>query len=51
LNKETTFEGGPDKEKSTFDMLVFHVKLPALGADGKAEKSIQKLSLTIKNEW
>lgn len=51
LNKDTTFEGGPDKEKSTFDKLVFHVKLPARGADGKAEKSIQKLSLTIKNEW
>lgn len=51
LNKDTTFEGGLDKEKSTFDKLVFHVKLPARGADGKAEKSIQKLSLTIKNEW
>lgn len=51
LSKDTTFEGGLDKEKSTFDKLVFHLKLPARGADGKAEKSIQKLSLTIKNEW
>jgi hypothetical protein len=51
LGKETTFAGGPDKEKSTFDQLVFHVKLPARGADGKAEKSIQKLQVILKNEW
>ncbi|MCY2951994.1 MAG: hypothetical protein NTU53_08455 [Planctomycetota bacterium] len=51
LGKETTFSGGPDKEKSTFDQLVFHVKLPARGADGKAEKSIQKLQVILKNEW
>jgi len=51
LGKETTFAGGPDKEKSTFDQLVFHVKLPARGADGKAEKSIQKLHVIVKNEW
>ena len=51
LGKETTFAGGPDKEKSTFEQLVFHVKLPARGADGKAEKSIQKLHVILKNEW
>jgi len=51
LGKATTFEGGPDKEKSTFDKLLFHVKLPARGADGKAEKFVHKLHLEIKNEW
>ncbi len=31
LGKDTTFDA-PDKEKSTFEQLVFHVKLPARGA-------------------
>ena len=51
LGKETTFEGGADADKSTFEKLLFHVKLPARGADGKAEKSIQKLQVILKNEW
>jgi hypothetical protein len=51
LGKDTTFEGGPDKEKSTFEQLTFHVKLPARGADGKAEKFVHKLSVVFKNEW
>ena len=34
--------GGPDTEKSTFEKLVFHVKLPARGADGKAEKIVEE---------
>jgi hypothetical protein len=51
LGKETTFDGGSDTEKSTFDKLVFHVKLPARDKDGKAEKITQKLQLTLKNEW
>jgi hypothetical protein len=51
LGKDTTFAGGPDKEKSTFDKLVFHVQLPARGADGKAQKFIEKLHVTLKNEW
>lgn len=51
LGKETTFAGGPDKEKSTYDRLVFHVQLPARGADGKADKHIEKLQVTLKNEW
>ena len=41
----------PDKDKSTFDRVLFHVKLPARGADGKAEKIVHKLHLQIKNEW
>ena len=51
LGKATTFEEGPDKEKSTFDQLLFHVRLPARGADAKAEKIVHKLHLIIKNEW
>jgi hypothetical protein len=51
LGKETTFEGGPDPEKSTFDKKVFHAKLPARGADTKAEKIVHKLHFLIKNEW
>ena len=51
LCKETTLPGDPDKEQSTFDKVVFHVKLPARAADGKAEKLTQKLNVLIKNEW
>jgi hypothetical protein len=51
LGKSTTFEGGPDKEKSTFEQLLYHVPLKARGADGKAEKVVHKLHLIIKNEW
>ena len=51
LAKDTTFDAGPDKEDSTYDHLVFHVQLPARGADTKAAKIIQKLHLVIKNEW
>ena len=51
LGKATTFAGKPDKEKSTFEQLLFHVPLPARGADGKAEKITHKLDLILKNEW
>ncbi len=50
LGKSTTF-AAPDKEKSTFEQLLFHVPLPARGADGKAEKIVYKLYLVMKNEW
>lgn len=51
LADDTTFAGGPDAEHSTADKLVFHAKLPAADANGKAEKITHKLHLTIKNEW
>ena len=51
LGKETTFEGGMDKEKSTFDKAVLHAELPARGADAKAKKIIHKLHVIMKNEW
>jgi hypothetical protein len=51
LLKETTFAGGVDKERSTFEQLTFHADLPARANDGKAEKITHKLHLLIKNEW
>jgi hypothetical protein len=50
LRNDTTFEGGPDEEHSTFEQLVFHVPLPAASGD-KAEKIVHRLHLTLKNEW
>jgi hypothetical protein len=51
LGKDTNFDGGPDKEKSTFEQFLFHVSLPARDKDGKAEKVVKKLAVTFKNEW
>jgi hypothetical protein len=51
LGKATTFADGPDKEKSTFDKAVFHVKLPPRDKDGKADKQEHKLNVILKNEW
>ena len=50
LGPQTTL-GDPDKEKSTFEKLLFHVKLPAKDKAGKADKQILKLHLILKNEW
>lgn len=51
LRDDTTFTGGPDRERSTSEKLVFHTQLPAADANGKAEKVTHKLHLTFKNEW
>lgn len=51
LNDDTTFEGGPDKEHSNSEQLMFHATLPAADANGKATKVTHKLHLTLKNEW
>jgi len=51
LGKETNFEGGPDREKTTLTDVLFHVKLPARDKSGKAEKITKKLHLIIRNEW
>lgn len=51
LGEGTTLPGQPDKEKSTFEQVVFHVDLPARGADQKAVKMVHKLDVLIKNEW
>ena len=51
LGKETTFEGGPDPERSTSEQVVFHAQLPAAGPEGKAEVIVHKLHVLLKNEW
>lgn len=51
IGSDTTFEGQPDPEHSAFDKLLYHVKLPAARAGGKAEKITHKLHLILKNEW
>lgn len=51
LGRETTFQGGPDKEKSTFEHLMFHADLKPRDKSGKAEKVVHKLHLILKNEW
>lgn len=48
---DTTFKGGPDPERSTFEQLLFHTDLPAASADGKAEKIVHRLHLSLKHEW
>lgn len=40
-----------DPEKTTRDRAVFHVPLPARGADDKAVRTIHTLHVKIKNEW
>ena len=51
LRDDTTFEGGLDRERSTAEQLVFHAKLPAADASGKAQTVVQKLHVLVKNEW
>ncbi len=51
LGPQTTFEGGPDQEKTSYDQVLFHAKLPPRNQDGKAEKITHKLHIIIKNEW
>jgi hypothetical protein len=51
LAPDTTFEGGLDKDHSKFDQVMFHAKLPARSADGKAEKITQTLHVILMNEW
>jgi len=51
IGKDTNFDGGADKEHSTFEQLMFHVSLPARDKAGKAEKIVKKLDVVFKNEW
>jgi hypothetical protein len=51
LGGETTFTGGADRDKSTFERVVFHANLPARDQAGKAEKLVHKFHLILKNEW
>ncbi len=51
LGAESTFAGGLDPEKTTFDTAEVHADLPARGADAKAPKIVLKLHIVMKNEW
>ena len=51
LGNQTTFTGGPDAQRSTFERVVFHVQLPARNDNGSTEKVVHKLHLILKNEW
>jgi len=51
LGDKTTFPGGIDKAKSTFDRVLFHAEFPARAQDGKAEKITHQFHVTINNEW
>ncbi len=51
IGQKTTFKRGLDKEKSTFDKAVFHVRLPGRKSAAKAKKIVRKLHIILKNEW
>jgi len=51
LGPDTTFPETMDREKSTFDKVIFRVLLPARAAGGQADKVAHKLHVIIKNEW
>jgi hypothetical protein len=46
-----TTMGNADTDKSTFEKTLFHVDLPARGADTKAAKIEHKLHVVLKHEW
>ena len=43
--------GDSDREKSTHEKVLFHVKLNPRDKDGKAETVVKKLHVTLRNEW
>jgi hypothetical protein len=47
----TDLEGGADKEKTTFEEVLFHIPLPARDMSGKAEKLVRRLHVRFRNEW
>ncbi len=51
LGSQTTFAGGPDKEKTTFERVLLHASLPARSENGTAEKVVHKLHVILRNEW
>ncbi len=51
LGGDTTLPGDPDPEKSDADKLLFHAKLDAHDAAGKARKQVYRLHLVLQNEW
>ena len=51
LGGEGTLTKAYDREKSTSDRAVFHIVLPAMGADQKAKKITHTLHIVLSNEW
>ena len=51
LGKKGTLNEMIDQEKTTADKVLFHVPLPARGADQKAVKQVHTLHVLIKNQW
>jgi hypothetical protein len=51
LLPQTDLEGGPDKAKTTFEEILFHIPLPARDTSGKAEKIVRRLHVRFHNEW
>jgi len=51
LGKRTTFAGGPNKDKTTYEQVHLHADLPPRDRDGKAEKITHRFHFVIKNEW
>lgn len=51
LGEETTFPGGVDKDKTTYEQVLFHAPLPARDGNGKAKKVVHRFHLIAKNEW
>jgi hypothetical protein len=51
LGDRTTFRDQYDREKSTFEKIVFNIPLLPKKEDGSADKVVHKLNLIIRNEW
>jgi len=51
LGEDTSFPGGLNPEKSTYQQLVFQAPLPPRQADGQAKKIVHRLALWLDNEW
>jgi hypothetical protein len=51
LGPQTTFTDTIDKEKTTYDKIIFRIPLKPRNAEDKAEKVVHKLHIVIKNEW
>ncbi len=51
LGSQTTFHQSLDKDKSTHNKAFFHANLPPKPKNDKAQKTIHKFHLIIKNYW
>ncbi len=51
IGDQTTFEGGADKEETTHDRVLFHVRLPARHGPNQAKTVTHLFHCFLKNEW